>query len=72
MSPNNFRKISHPELEISLYLYNFSKDVSELMTLTDIEEIQKYLKLVYKHPMNVSKEFSSIPSRGNIDIMSSS
>ena len=30
MSPGNFRKISLPELEISLYLYNFSKEVSQL------------------------------------------
>ena len=30
MSPKNFRKISHPELEISLDLSNFSKEVSQL------------------------------------------
>ena len=30
MSPENFRKISLPELEISLYLYNFSKEISQL------------------------------------------
>ena len=30
MSPENFRKIYLPELEISLYLYNFSKEVSQL------------------------------------------
>ena len=29
-SPKNFRKISHPELEISLYLPNFSMEVSKL------------------------------------------
>ena len=30
MPPKNFKKISHPELEISLYLYHFSKEVSPL------------------------------------------
>ena len=30
MSLKNFRKISHPELEISLHLSNFSKEVSQL------------------------------------------
>ena len=30
MSQENFRNISLPELEISLYLYNFSKEVSQL------------------------------------------
>ena len=30
MSPENFRKICLPEVEISLYLYNFSKEVSQL------------------------------------------
>ena len=30
MSPKDFRKISHPELEISLHLSNFSKEVSQL------------------------------------------
>ena len=30
MSSKNFRKISHPELDISQYLCNFSKEVSQL------------------------------------------
>ena len=30
MPPKNFRKISHTEQEISLYLSNFSKKVSQL------------------------------------------
>ena len=30
ISPNDSRKMSHPELEISLYLYNFRKEVSQL------------------------------------------
>ena len=40
MPPKNFRKISHPELEISLYLSNFSKKVSQLtdwQTYTNLE-----------------------------------
>ena len=28
MSPKIFRNISHPELEMSLYLYNFDKQVT--------------------------------------------
>ena len=28
--------------------------------LTDIQEIQKYLKLIYKHPKNVFKYFKKI------------
>ena len=30
MSPKNFRKVSNSDLEISLYLSNFSKEVSQL------------------------------------------
>ena len=29
MSPKDFRKISHPELDISLYLPNLDKEVSQ-------------------------------------------
>ena len=29
-APKNFRNISHPELEIFLYLFNFSKELSQL------------------------------------------
>ena len=39
MSPKNFRKISHQELEISLYLSNFSKEVSQL---TDWQTYKKF------------------------------
>ena len=46
----NFRKISHPVQEIYLYWPNFSKKVSQL---TDMQEIQDYLKLVYQHARNV-------------------
>ena len=28
--PKKFQKISHPEMELSLYLYNFSKELSQL------------------------------------------
>ena len=43
MSPKKIREISHPELEISLHLSNFSKELSQLR---DIQEIQNYLKIV--------------------------
>ena len=35
--------------------------------LTDIEETQKYLKIVYQHPMNVSKNFRKT-SQQELDI----
>merc|ERR1711954_465142 len=65
MSPKNFRKISYPELEISQYLCNFSKKVTQL---TDIQEICNYLELVYKHPRNVSKRFQKDSSSRTKDI----
>ena len=55
MSPRNFRKISHPELELSLYLYNISKEVSQLIRLTDLQEFQNYLELACQHTRNVKK-----------------
>ena len=39
MSPKNFNKMSPPELEISLYLSNFSKEVSQL---TDWQTYKKF------------------------------
>ena len=39
MPSKSFRKISHPEVEISLYLYNFSKEVSQL---TDWQTYKKF------------------------------
>ena len=39
MSPNRFKKISHPDLEISLYLSNFGKEVSQL---TDWQTYKKF------------------------------
>ena len=39
MSPKNFRKIYHPELEISLYLSNVGKEVSQL---TDWQTYKKF------------------------------
>merc|ERR1711954_423829 len=46
MSLENLRKIFIPELAISLYLYNVSKEVSKL---TDIQEIQNYSERVKQH-----------------------
>ena len=39
MPPKKFRKIYHPELEISLYLSNLSKEVSQL---TDWQTYKKF------------------------------
>ena len=59
MSQKIFRKISHPEQEISLYLYNFSKEVSQLtdrQTYKIFLFIWKYKKLVriWKKCKNIS------------------
>ena len=44
ISPRKMRNISHPELEISLYLSNFSKKVSQL---TDWQTYKKF-KIIWK------------------------
>ena len=49
MSPKNFRKISHPEQEISLYLYNFSKEVSQL---TDWQTNKKF-RIIWNKCTNI-------------------
>ena len=49
MSPENFRKISLPELEISLYLYNFSKEVSQL---TDWQTYMKF-RIIWNKCTNI-------------------
>ena len=49
MPPKNFRKISHPELEISLYLSNFSKKVSQL---TDWQTYKKFW-IIWKMCTNI-------------------
>ena len=49
MSPRNFRKISHPELELSLYLYNFSKEVSQLTDWQTYKEIT----IIWNLPANI-------------------
>ena len=68
MSQKNFRKISHPKLEISLYQPNFSKAVSQTNRLTDIQEIRKHLEIVYKHIRNVSKKIQKDISSRTGDI----
>ena len=40
MSPKNFRKVSHPQLKISLYMSNFSKEESQL---TDYQTYKKFI-----------------------------
>ena len=49
MAPKNFRKISHTELEISLYLSNFSKKVSQL---TDWQTYKKF-RIIWKWCNNI-------------------
>ena len=49
MPPKNFRKISHTELEISLYLSNFSKKVSQL---TDWQTYKKF-KIIWIKGKNI-------------------
>ena len=68
MPPKNFRNISLPEVEILLYLCNFSKEVSKLtdgQTYKKSEIIQKKCK---KYPRNVSKIFQKDISSGTGDI----
>ena len=45
MSPENFRKISLPEVEILLYLCNFSKEVSQI---TDWQTYKNFIIILYK------------------------
>ena len=56
MFSENLEKISLPELDISPYYSNFSKELSQLTGL-DIQEIQNHLKIMYQHPRNASKKF---------------
>ena len=49
MSPENFRKISLPELEISLYFHNFSKEVSKL---TDWQTYMKF-RIIWNKCKNI-------------------
>ena len=49
MSPTNFRKISYQEQEISLYLYNFSKEVSQL---TDWQTNKKF-RIIWNKCTNI-------------------
>ena len=53
MSQKNFRKISHPELEISLYLFNFSKGVSQLR---DWQSYKKF-KIIWNQCANIPGMF---------------
>ena len=49
MSPKSFRKLSHSELEISLYLSNISKEVSQL---TDWQTYRKFT-IIWKQCTNI-------------------
>ena len=51
MSWKNLRKISHPELEITLYLYNFSKEVSQITDLQTYKNLNFFegIPLMFVH-----------------------
>ena len=49
MSPKSFRNISHPELEISLYLCNCRKEVSQL---TDWQTYKNF-RIIWSLPANI-------------------
>ena len=61
MLPKNFRNISLPEVEILLYLCNFSKEVSKL---TDGQTYKKF-RIIWKKCTNIPgvppKKFRKIP-----------
>ena len=57
MSPKDSRKVYHPELEIPIYLSNFSKEIRQITDQHTYKKNHNYLELVYQHPRNVSKEF---------------
>ena len=60
LSPKIFRKVSHTELEISLYLSDFSKDVSQI---TDWHNYKKF-RTIFNQCRNIletsSKDFRKI------------
>ena len=64
MSPENFRKISLPEVEILLYLCNFSKEVSKL---TDRQTYKKF-RIIWNKCTNIPgmppKKFRKIAHSG--------
>ena len=67
MSSKNFRKISHPELDISLYLSNFSKEVSQLTGWQTYKKIRKIWNWCTKVPKNVTKKFQKdLSSRSGV------
>ena len=67
--PKILKDISSRNVDITICVL-FQSGSKPTNRLTDIQEIQNYFELVYKHPWNVSKKFDSIPSRWNKDIMS--
>ena len=59
MPPKKFRKISHPELELSLYLSNFSKKVSQL---ADWQTYKKF-RIIWYLCANIPKMSPKIAER---------
>ena len=60
MSPKIFRKVTHPELEISLYLSNFSKEVRQLTDWQTYKEFRIIWNLCRKIPGMSPKDFRKI------------
>ena len=60
MSQKDLRNISHPEQEISLYLSNFSKEVSQLMD----RQTYKKFEIIWNYCTNIpgmsQKDFTKI------------
>ena len=56
VSKKNHKDISSRTSDIPIFVY-FQQGSKPTNRLTDIQEIQNYLKIVYQHPRNVSKKF---------------
>ena len=71
MSPENFRKTSLPELQISLYLSNFRKEEGQITDWQTYKKNLNNMEIGQKYPGNVSKKFQKdISSRtGDIPIL---
>ena len=67
MSPKNFTKISHTELEISLYLSNFSKEVNKLSNWQTCKKFRNILKECTNLQVMSPKDFRKI-SNSDLDI----
>ena len=60
MSPKDFRQIYHQELELSLYLCNFSEEVSKLTDLQMNKKFRTIWKYCIKVPRMCLRNFRKI------------